>query len=283
LKSIPDSIFDFNQIHLDYFNDLYLKLRHSWEITNGLLLDVGFSIHKRTEVNRSNFDSLKNVVSRSSSDIISQLHHTYSSFAPHVRLAWTPGQYYYMDGARKVNLHSKYPTFSMDWERGIGGIFNSSGRYESFEFDMQHHLSLGLLRDFYYRFGWGAFTNQKEMFFVDFTNFTRSNLPVGWNDEIGGVFQLLDSRWYNSSRKYFRGHLVYESPFLLLNHFLNPSQNILTERLYLNGLVVPHLKPYLEAGYGIGTHIFDFGVFVSFANWKYNEFGCKFTFELFNR
>ncbi len=283
LKSIPDSIFDFNQIHLDYFNDLYLKLRHSWEITNGLLLDVGFSIHKRTEVNRSNFDSLKNVVSRSSSDIISQLHHTYSSFAPHVRLAWTPGQYYYMDGARKVNLHSKYPTFSMDWERGIGGIFNSSGRYESIEFDMQHHMSLGLLRDFYYRFGWGAFTNQKEMFFVDFTNFTRSNLPVGWNDEIGGVFQLLDSRWYNSSRKYFRGHLVYESPFLLLNHILNPSQNILTERLYLNGLVVPHLKPYLEAGYGIGTHIFDFGVFVSFANWKYNEFGCKFTFELFNR
>ena len=39
----------------------------------------------------------------------------------------------------------------------------------------------------------------------------------------------------------------------------------------------------VEIGYGIGTHVFDFGVFASFANWKYQEIGCKFTFELFNR
>ena len=61
------------------------------------------------------------------------------------------------------------------------------------------------------------------------------------------------------------------------------TQYVLNERLYLNALVVPHLKPYLEVGYGIGTHIFDFGLFASFANWKYQEIGCKFTFELFNR
>ena len=54
-------------------------------------------------------------------------------------------------------------------------------------------------------------------------------------------------------------------------------------RTYLNALVVPHLNPYLELGYGIGTHIFDFGVFTGFANWKYQEVGVKFTFELFNR
>ena len=41
----------------------------------------------------------------------------------------------------------------------------------------------------------------------------------------------------------------------------------------LNALVVPHLNPYLEVGYGIGTHVFDFGVFASFANWKYQESG----------
>ena len=55
LKAIPDSIFDFDQIHLDYFKDLYLHIRHSWEIVNGLTLDVGLSLHKRTEVERSKF------------------------------------------------------------------------------------------------------------------------------------------------------------------------------------------------------------------------------------
>ena len=42
---------------------------------------------------------------------------------------------------------------------------------------------------------------------------------------------------------------------------------------------MPHLQPYLEVGYGIGTHIIDEGVFVSSENWKISSIGCKFTFE----
>lgn len=297
LKSIPDSLFDFNLIHLDYFKDLYLNLRHSWEIVNGLTLDVGISMHRRTEVERSRFVPNYPVmppVTRANSggssffpnfdpSILNKFRHTYNSFAPRVRLSWTPGQYYYMNGDRKINLHSKYPSISVDWERGISGVLHSSGSYERIEVDMQHHVSLGLMRDVYWRLGWGQFTNQKELYFVDFANLTRSNLPMGWNDDIGGVFQLLDGRWYNSSRKYLRGHLTYEAPFLLLRHLKKYTQYVLNERLYFNALIVPHLKPYLEVGYGIGTHIFDFGLFTSFANWGYNEIGCKFTFELFNR
>lgn len=297
LKSIPDSLFDFNLIHLDYFKDLYLNLRHSWEIVNGLTLDVGISMHRRTEVERSRFVPNYPVmppVTRANSggssffpnfdpSILNKFRHAYNSFAPRVRLSWTPGQYYYMNGDRKINLHSKYPSISVDWERGISGVLHSSGSYERIEVDLQHHVSLGLMRDVYWRLGWGQFTNQKELYFVDFANLTRSNLPLGWNDDIGGVFQLLDGRWYNSSRKYLRGHLTYEAPFLLLRHLKKYTQYVLNERLYFNALIVPHLKPYLEVGYGIGTHIFDFGLFASFANWQYKEIGCKFTFELFNR
>ena len=292
LKNMPDSIFDFDRVYLDYFNDLYLEVRHSWEIVNGLSLDLGFSMHKRTEANRSLFVTTKSVQSEKEKEEgptttppawEEKMRHSYNSFVPRVRLTWTPGQYYYMNGDRKVNLHSKYPSFSVDWERGIDGVFKSTGTYERIEVDIQHSIPLGLMRDFYLRFGWGAFTNQKDIYFVDFANLTRSNLPVGWNDEIGGVFQLLDGRWYNSSRKYLRGHLTYESPFLLLRHLVKYTQHVLNERLYLNALVMPHLNPYVEVGYGIGTNIFDFGVFCSFANWKYQEIGCKFTFELFNR
>ena len=188
-----------------------------------------------------------------------------------------------MNGLRKVNLYSRYPTVSVDWERGIAGILPNSGSFERIELDYQHSVRLGLMRDIYYRFGWGMFTNQKELYFVDFANFARHNLPVGWNDEIGGVFQLLDGRWYNSSRSYFRAHLTYETPFLLMRHLMKYTQYVLNERLYLNALAVPHLKPYIELGYGIGTHVFDFGLFAGFANWKFQQVGCKFTFELFNR
>ena len=97
------------------------------------------------------------------------------------------------------------------------------------------------------------------------------------------MFQVLDGRWYNSSRRYVRGHFTYEAPFLLLKHLMKYTRYVQNERIYVSALSMPHLQPYLEVGYGIGTHVFDFGVFVSSENWKLGGIGCKFTFELFNR
>ncbi len=282
LKAMPDSTFDFDQIHLDYFKDLYFNFRHSIEVVNGLELSVGFSAHRRTAVEKSRFVVLNSSLPLAS-DFLDKFKDTYISFAPRVRVEWTPCLYYYMNGKRKINLRSAYPTFSVDYERGIKGVFKSTGQYERIEFDLQHHVQLGLMRNIYYRFGFGAFTNQEQLYFVDFANLARSNLPIGWNDDIGGVFQLLDGRWYNSSRKYVRAHFTYEAPFLFLRHLMKYTRYVQNERLYVNTLFVPHLNPYLEIGYGIGTHIFDVGVFVSSENWKYTEVGCKFTFELLNR
>lgn len=282
LKAMPDSIFNFDLIHLDYFKDLYFNFRHSMEITNGLDVSLGFSAHKRTAKEPSRFVVIDNYP-MPPPEFMDRFRNTYISFAPRIRVEWTPGLYYYMNGKRKINLRSSYPTFSVDYERGIKGVFKSTGEYERVEFDLQHKIQMGLMRNIYYRFGFGAFTNQDELYFVDFANFARHNLPVGWNDEIGGVFQVLDGRWYNSSRKYVRGHFTYEAPFLLLRHLMKYTRYVQNERLYVSALAMPHLQPYLEVGYGIGTHVFDFGVFVSSENWQFGGIGCKFTFELFNR
>ena len=109
-----------------------------------------------------------------------------------------------------------------------------------------------------------------------------SNLPEGWNDEIGGVFQALDGQWYNASNYYVRGHITYEAPFLLLRHLIKYTNHVQNERLYLNLLTMDHLGPYLEVGYGIGTFVFDMGLFLSLEKFNRIGFGYKFTFELFN-
>ena len=282
LKNLPDSVFDFNLLNLDYFHDLYFNLQHSIEVVNGLKVMVGASVHRRTPTKPSDLviTDPEFVVPP---DVSNKIKKEYISFAPRFRVEWTPALYYYMNGRRKINLHSMFPTMSIDYERAFKGVFGSTGKYERIEFDIQHRVNLQLMRSLFYRIGVGAFTNQEEMYFVDFQNFTRSNLPMGWNDDIGGVFHLLDGRWYNSSSNYVRGHIVFESPFIFMRHMMKYSRYVQHERLYFSTLVVRHLKPYIEVGYGIGTHVFDFGVFVGFANWGYNEIGCKFTFELFNR
>ena len=278
LKMLADDAFDFEKLELDYFKDIYLNVFHSIEPVNGLYIKAGVSAHWRSLVNRQRkelmeiFDRIERMKIRSE----------YNSFSPRIRIEWTPGMYYYMNGRRKMNIKSKMPTFILDYEKGIKGVFNSAEGHERWEFDVQQIIKLNQIRSLAYRVGGGMFTQMSGMYFVDFVNFKRSNIPEGWNDEIGGTFQLLDGRWYNSSRRYIRGNVTYESPFIFmlpLNRWLGMIQH---ERLYGGVLFMPHLNPYIELGYGIETHAFDVGVFVSSINGKYDSFGFKFTFELFN-
>lgn len=268
LEQMPDSTFSFDGLDLDYFKDVYVDISHNIEIVNGLSLWTGLSIHWR--------------YTKSTPEVESRVRTKYNSFAPRVRLEWTPGMYYYMNGKRKVNVGSFYPTFMLDYERGIR-LLKNSGRYGRLEVAAEQTINLQDIQSLSYFIGGGLFTDRSDMYFVDYEYFSDVNLPQGWNDDIGGTFQALDSRWYNAASHYMRGNLTYEAPFILLYPVTRLLSFIQKERIYAGILFMPHLNPYMEFGYGFATHIFDAGVFIGNEKGKFTSFGCKFTFELFNK
>ena len=280
LKEVTDSIIDKDKLKLDYFKDVYLNLFNSIEVVNGLNIKAGISMHWRSLVNDSHKE-LEHKVSTKEWAQIRDITSSYNSFAPRIQIQYTPGLYYYMNGKRKMNLRSKMPTFMVDYERGIKGVFGSNGAHERWEFDIQQNIPLGNIRSIGYRISAGLFTQQDNMYFIDFENFRKHNIPEDWNDEIGGTFQLLSGKWFNSSRKYLRGHITYESPFIILQPFNKILEKVQQERLYLGVLNMPGLHPYIELGYGVGTHIFDAAIFFSSMNGNFDKVGFKFTFELF--
>lgn len=283
LKSLPDSSMNFKEMNLDYFKDVYLNVFHNLEPINGLFVKLGTSIHWRSLTDKSRMQ-LRDFIEHAGGGVLQNLglRSHYNSFAPRIRIEWTPDLYYYMVGKRKMNLGSSMPTFIFDYERGLMGIFRSNDEHERMEFEVQQKIKLNQIRTLSYRVGLGMFTKVDNIYFVDFVNFRRSNIPEGWNDEIGGTFHLLDGEWFNSSRNYFRSNVTYESPFIFLRSFNKWLGMIQQERLYGGVLFMPHLKPYVELGYGIGTHVFDVGGFISLMNGKLDTVGFKFTFELFN-
>lgn len=281
LKQFPEGTFNLKKNDLDYFRDINFTLFNSIEVVNGLTVKTGVSIHWRHLINKSNVE-LQHPVSAKEWAKIREIDYSYNSCAPRVQLQWTPSLYYYMNGKRKMNIGSDLPTFMLDYERGVKGIFGCNGEYERWEFDLQQNMKLGGIRSLGYRIGGGIFTKHQGMYFIDFQNFRRHNIPEDWNDEIGGTFQLLESKWFNSSRKYIRAHATYESPFILLKPFNKWLSRIQQERLYIGLLSMPQMHAYAEFGYGIGTHIFDVGAFLNNISGKFKTFGLKFTFELFN-
>lgn len=270
-KSVKDSI-DFDKLNLGVFTDNYVNFKHKIEIVNGMDLTTGVVWHRRIQTHKSEIQ-LENY----------HIRDHYSYFALHMRLDYTPGQYYYWNKNRKVDEYSPFPTFSVDWEHAFPKVFGSNGMYDRWEVEMNYSYKSNVLNRISYNIGAGIFAKKSDIYFPDFNNFRSTHVPEGWDDRLSGRFRNLRSRWYNRSDRYLRGHITYESPLLALSRLHSVAHAIQAERLYLSGLITPDLKPYIEVGWGFTTHVIDIGVYSSFQNGDFAGIGGAFRFMLFRK
>ena len=273
IKEMKLDSLDFNKLNLKYFRNLYLEASHKCEISNGLTLLTGLNFHRR-ELEHGSDKTLESHGVK--------LKRNYSQFAPHLRLTWQPGMYYYMDGRRKVNIGSKHPTISLDVEQGVNGILGSNSIYTRSELDVQYKLPLRPTVNLYMRFGTGGYIYTKDVYFVDYAFLKSNNLPLERSEELGGVFQLLDSEWYNAANKYLRANFTYETAYHSLQKLFPRIKLLKNEYIYYNILFLSKLCPYMELGYGVATPYVDMGLFVSSQNGKMHRIGYKISFSLFS-
>lgn len=272
IEQIAADSLNFENLNLGYFRSLHVNLWHSSELANGLELLLGTNYHRRTLIGSAGERLTASGV---------HLKKRYVQFAPHVRLTWQPGMYYYVKGSRKVNVGSRMPRFSLDVEQAVRGLFGSTGVYTRAELDVQYNFRVNGSDALFLRSGGGGFFYTKDTYFVDYAFLRHNSLPIDRSDELDGVFQLLDSEWYNAANKYFRLNATYQSPFLVLQKMLPRVNFIKNERLYFNMLFISHLLPYSEVGYGIGTPYIDLGLFVCGKNHQFHKIGFKISVSLF--
>lgn len=249
-----DSVILSNELHL--FDDNYLTISNNVVAFDWLEINSGFTYHRRKAYHPEELEKYGKP-------------QTFRSFAPMLSLKLSPWK--------------KGPTLSVDYERGVEGVLNSDIDYERWEFDGSIKHDFNPLQRISAKVGYGFYSRKKDSYFVDYMHFRDNKLPESWDDEWTGDFQLLDSRWYNESRYYARANLSYESPFFFISWFPLIGRFAERERIYLSALSIDHTRPYFELGYGFTTRLVSIGLFSSFLNRDFQEFGCKLTFELFNR
>lgn len=257
----------FDNYKFYYYRDSYVRGQFSISPIAGLNLSVGANFHHRSLVDWNNVAAE------------SGMQRNINSFSPRIHLEWTPAIRYYWKNGRRVLLNSDFPTFMLDYERGIK-IYNCHSEYERWEMDVKYKRDLYALRSLYLRLGAGLYTNRGTSYFLDYEYFRDNNMPSGWEDDMSGQFQVLDSRWYNESKYYLRCCAAFESPMLLVSRIKYLSRAIKKERIYCNLLSVQSLVPYGEVGYGLSTHVVDVGAFLGMAKNQVN-FGFKFSLRLF--
>ncbi len=251
------------------YRDLYAQGDFSLSPLPGLNLTWGVRYHRRTLIN------FNDLAARTG------LTHRFNTIGPRIQVEWTPCQYYYRQGARRIPLYSRYPTFILNYERGYN-ISSGDANFERLESDVRYRIPLYALRTIYLRAGVGFFLHRGDDCFLDYDFFRFNYMPQGWTDELTGEYQLLHARWYNESRYYVRFTSTYESPMLLLSRIPGLARVVQKERLYVNLLGVRSLGVYTELGYGISTHLLDLGAFTALRRDRSLSFGCKFVLHFFD-
>lgn len=247
---------DFSKMNLEYFYDYTTSLEANTNIGKCLALNIGLVSHKRTAVNKAQMESLGKATK-------------YKSFAPSITL--------------QIDPFHHGPIMTANYERGIKGIFGSNTEYERWEGDISYNKTLNAGRQYNLRIGAGTYTNHSTSYFVDYRHFHDSYLNDSWNDDWTGKFQLLSSQWYNASEYYLKANAAYESPLMLAAWTPFVGKYIETERLYLNLLRIQHTRFYSEIGYGFTTRLVTIGIFAGMLNGGINDFGAKFSLELFRK
>lgn len=265
---------NFDSLGLDYYQRYEVKLEHSIELINGLMLHAGVMTTYRRPVKHG----IQQATEQHREELIDS---HYADFAPFVRLEWTPRQYYWYDEGYKTYIHSPAPTMAIELSKAVPGILGAQSDYGCAEFDMHQSINVSRTQVFAYRLGFGRFFKQRGEYFINYHYFSRSQYPNSWEDDrIGGTFHELNELWFGSSPSYLQAHAMYDTPFGLA-HLIRPvSSYVIKERFYLSALWSEGKKFYNEVGYGIDNNYFNVGVFAGFKGWKYYGMGVKFRVEI---
>lgn len=238
------------------FKDNYMRLTNHWRLSPHWAMELGMVAHNRIAIRPDFYQSIG-------------YPDKYKSVAPAIGIEWRPKA-------------EKGIVLKLDYEQGFKNLLGSNIDYGRAEFDAQTILYSSRRQSYSMRFGTGFYTRRGAHWdFVDYTNFHDNNIPGGWNDEWSGDFELLSSYWYNASNYYLRANFTYESPMILAAWLPLIGRYVESERLYTSGLVVKHLYPYTEWGYGVSTRLISLGFFAAFRQGKFDGVGCRFGFELF--
>jgi len=147
-----------------------------------------------------------------------------SQFTPHqavvlsLDVSFKPGQKYIQFPDSKVPVGSKYPTFSLNYTKGINNILGSDVNFDKWKFSINDDLNFrigGLLK---YRVGVGGFLNDKSVHIQDFQHF-NGNLTAAASEYVNS-FQLVS---------YYAGSTT--ASFYALAHLEHHFNGLLTNKI----------------------------------------------------
>ena len=281
INGVASSFFGRNDVKL--YEKRFLSLHHQIELANSLLFSTSLSWQRRqmleNHIHRSWFkkEAEPNIPDSRAFYPMPENELLKASFA----LEYTPVHYYRMQKGKKVYEESRYPTFTLRYDRAfpLKGTL-SSPSYHLAEFSARQNIEFGMFNTLDWAVNAGTFWDKKGMQFPDFKHFATTGLPVTERSFDTG-FSLLDNYAYSTNTRWVQANISWYTPYLLLKFLPFLKKKNLDEALHLRTLAGYDRRPYSEIGSSIGfLKLARLGVFVGFESLKYRSTGVSVSIPL---
>lgn len=269
--------------YLKLYQKDYITIQHATEITNGLRLFAGFEYaHRKQLFNNSDyyfynpFDNEFTPNIPPVENFNPELVKDHNASILSVNMSYTPEYYYRFYDGVKYNTRSRFPTFTLNYTKGISGLLNSDVDYDQLEFNVRQRLNLRRIGTFRYSLTTGSFLNNSKVYFADYKHF-GTNYPFLIGTSEGSTFRLIDYYDYSTSNSYFEAHARVENDRILLKRLPVLNKTLMRETVYFNYLSTTESKPYYEVGYGLNQIflMFNLEVFAGFKGQTHEYTGIK--------
>ncbi len=133
-----------------------------------------------------------------------------------ITLQYQPGQRYIEMPRNKIPIGSNWPTFELQYNKGINDLAGSDVDFDKWKFSVFDNINLKLKGEFRYRLSIGGFLNDNRVEIPDLQHFNGNQ--TFYNTKYLNSFQLAPYYKYsNSEAFYFVGHAEHHFNGLLTN------------------------------------------------------------------
>jgi len=207
--------------YMKIYENYFAQLGSSTRFDNGLRLNIRALYENRLPLdNTTDYTWAKTSITKFTPNYpVEQLN---GQFPRHqavittVSAEFQPGQQFIEFPRRKVAIGSKYPTFSLLYQKGWNGILGSDVNFDKWQFSLYDDLDLKLRGQLRYRFGIGGFLNTRSVYIQDYQHFNGNQTLLA--SAYLNSFQL--APYYANSTTasfYATGHLEHHFNGLLTN------------------------------------------------------------------
>ena len=149
-------------------------------------------------------------------DRINEQFTAHKAFLVSVDISFKPGQKYIQFPDRKVPLGSKYPTFAVNYTKGIENVFGSDVNFDKWKFTVYDDLNLRIAGLLKYKISFGGFLNNEKIFIQDFQHF-NGNLTAAASEYVNS-FQLVSYYAFSTTTSFYgEVHLEHHFNGLITN------------------------------------------------------------------